>query len=95
MRGMRPASFISPVSLPQHYGANIMEEKKSSEQIIKEPLSLNLLNSLISKMEQKILMSSTLCEAQMKKLKEMTIAVSKRLSKAKKNSNRIIQVNKR
>jgi hypothetical protein len=31
----------------------------------------------------------------MKKLKEMSIAVSKRLTKAKQNSNRIIQVNKR
>jgi hypothetical protein len=31
----------------------------------------------------------------MKKPKEMSIAVSKRLTKAKQNSNRIIQVNKR
>ena len=31
----------------------------------------------------------------MKKLKEMTIAVSKRLTNAKQNSNRIIQLNKR
>jgi hypothetical protein len=62
---------------------SMMEEKKSSEQIIIEPLSLNSLNSIISKMDQKLIISSNLCETQMEKLKEMTIAVSKRLTKAK------------
>ena len=90
MRGMRPLSYISPVSLPQHFGANMEEEKKSSEAVATELLSLNSLNSLISKMDEKMIISSTLCEAQMKKMKEMTIAVSKRLTKAKQNSNRVI-----
>ena len=96
MRGMRPASIIPRVSIQQHIGAIVEEEeKKSSDPKIVEPHSLNSLNSMINKMDQKLIISSTLCEAQMKKLKEMTIAVSKRLTKAKKNSNRIIQVNKR
>jgi hypothetical protein len=86
MRGMRPASFISPVSIPQHLGPNIEEEKTSSEPIVKDHLSLNSLNTMISMMDQKLIISSTQCEAKMKKLKEMTIAVSKRLAKAKQNS---------
>jgi hypothetical protein len=96
MRGMRPASIIPPVFIKQRIGAVVEEEeKKSSDPKIVEPLSLNSLNFMITKMDQKLIISSTLCEAQMKKLKEMTIAVSKRLTKAKQNSNRIIQVNKR
>ena len=93
MRGLRPASVIPPASIQQHIGAIMEEEKKSSLPNVTELLSFNSLNSMISKMDQKLIISSTLCEAQMKKLKEMTIAVSKRLTKAKQNSNRIIQVN--
>ena len=57
MRGMRPASFISPVSIPQHLGPNIEEEKTSSEPIATDHLSLNSLNSMISKMDQKLIIS--------------------------------------
>ena len=96
MRGMRPSNFIPPVSIQQQIGAVVEEEeKKSSDSKIVEPLSLNSMNSMITEMDKKLINSSTLCEAQMKKLKEMTINVSKRLTKAKQNSNRIIQVNKR
>jgi hypothetical protein len=42
MRGMRPASFIPPVSIQQHIGAVMEEEeKKSSDPKILETLSLN------------------------------------------------------
>ena len=59
MRGMRPANFIPPVSIPQHFGANMEEEKKSSYPIATDLLSLNSLHSMISKMDQKLIISST------------------------------------
>jgi hypothetical protein len=59
MRGMRPASFISPVSFPQQIGPDIEEEKTSSEPIVTDHLSLNSLNTMISKMDQKLIISST------------------------------------
>jgi hypothetical protein len=34
MRGMRPASFITTVSIPQHFTKKMEEEKKSSEPIV-------------------------------------------------------------
>jgi hypothetical protein len=57
MRGLRPANFIPPVKIPQHLGVSMEEEKISSEAIIVEPLSLNSLNSKISKMDQKLIIS--------------------------------------
>jgi septin family protein len=51
MRGMRPFNFIPPVFIPQNFVANMKEEKKSSEAIVTQPLSLNSLNSMISKMD--------------------------------------------
>jgi hypothetical protein len=59
MRGIRPASFISPVSFPQNLGITIEEERKSSESIVIELLSLSSLDSMISRMDQKLIISST------------------------------------
>jgi hypothetical protein len=41
MKGMRPASFISPVSIPENFEVSMEEEMKSYDPIVNEPLSLN------------------------------------------------------